>query len=1110
MAHQLRLFGPPQLIGDGALVPLDRRKGWALLAYLAVTRRAHSRDALAALLWPDHGQTDARANLRRELSRVREAIGRDVLDVERERIALPDGGLWVDVTEFRRLLAPAGGSAAPDAAALEAAVALYSDDLLSGFSLADCPEFDTWQLLEREDLRHSLAGALDTLADCYAADHAWEAALVHARRRLALDPLHEPAHRTLMRLYAWSDQHAAALRQYQECVRLLSAELGAPPAPETQELYAAIQARRLAAPAPTAAAPASPAGARLPAPPAPLVGRRAELAQLHDLLCDPAVRLVTILGPGGMGKTRLALAAAQQPPSRFDQGAVFVPLASLDSSEQLPAALAAALGLPLAAVRVPGSPPARQVLDHLHSRRLLLVLDSCEQLLHDLSLVAALLEEAPGVCLLATARERLDLPGEHTLALGGLAFPAAGTEPGVEYEAAQLFLQSARRAAPAFSPESGDLEALADICRLTEGMPLALELAAAWVAVLPLREIAESIRRGLDLLESDARYLPARQRSMRAVFASSWERLDEVDRDAFRRLSVFRGGFSRAAAQQVAGVDARRLAVLAAKSFIYYDRAGDRYQSHELLRQFAAEELAADANAEADAYGRHCAYYSALLYRFDGVLHGRGQLEAIAAITQELDNLLLVWHRAARNRDVALIDRMLDTLGIFFEWHDRSYEGLHLVQSALAALGAPSADGPDAGTETRVLARLHLWESVFHQIAGERPAAEAALQRSQDLLASPALAGADARREKMLILSVAGDLALSRDTRDARRLYNESLVLAEDLGERWYVARNLRQLGECEATLGNLVAAEASLHDAADYAEMAGDRRLLAAALESLTQLLVERGRMEEAEVAARRCYDNYVALGDPASRAAGLGKLGVALAWLGKFEEADPLMRDSLELYRDLGNRWALARAYLRLATNSGSLGRLDEAYALGHIGLELYRQTGYQDGMAWGSHTLAQICLSLERYDEAAPLIEEAEALYNAVHERGHVGWVQALRLCFALFQGELSQVPRLLREALQIALNMREFGTLSYLLPAAALWMVKQGRTARGLELKTLVWRFPFAANARDWHARAGEAVEAAAAALPPAEAAAAREEGLRAELWAEAEALLAELS
>ena len=304
----------------------------------------------------------------------------------------------------------------------------------------------------------------------------------------------------------------------------------------------------------------------LPRPPTPLIGREPELATLNRLLCDPQCRLLTLAGPGGIGKTRLALELASTQRAQFPDGVFFVPLVSLSLPEFIAPAIRSALGLSSS------SPldPKEQLLNHLRQKSLLLVLDNLEHLLEGVGLLAELLEQAPGVKLLVTSRERLNMQGEWLFDLQGLPVPPLDqVDRAEEYSAVALFVQSARRAQVGFELSAEERPWVARICQLVEGMPLAIELAAAWVRLLSCREIAQEIERNLDFLSTSARDLPERHRSMRAVFDHSWQMLSAEEQRVLRALSVFRGGFLREAAEQVTGASLSLLSALVTRSLVH-------------------------------------------------------------------------------------------------------------------------------------------------------------------------------------------------------------------------------------------------------------------------------------------------------------------------------------------------------------------------------------------------------------------------------------------------------------------------------------------------------------------------------------------------------------
>ena len=468
----LSLFGSPKIEVGSETIEINRRKATALLAYLAVTDQGHSRDALATLFWPEASQSRARKSLRSALWALNKSAVGDWLAVDDEAVTLQlDETFRLDVAHFRALLTvpeqhnhPAGAVCPDCLEALTEAVSLYQGDFMAGFTLPDAPDFDEWQFFQSESLRQALSTALESLIHLHSAQGDFGAAIPHARRHLALDPLHEAAHRTLMRLYAQSGQQAAALRQYQLCLDALEAEFGLAPSEETVNLCEQIRTGRLGteveeatgktttgvipdelskgaeeqgsrgageflsipslSPSSLPPSPSAPLH-NLPQQATPFIGRERELADLAALLTDPPRRLVTILGPGGIGKTRLALEAGSRLASEYRHGVYFASLVPLRSSDDISPTIAKVIAYPLQGGQRSSQ---QQVLDYLREKQMLLVLDNFEHLLDSaptsftpIEFLTNMLETAPGLKILVTSRERLQLSGETVFHLDGLA-----------------------------------------------------------------------------------------------------------------------------------------------------------------------------------------------------------------------------------------------------------------------------------------------------------------------------------------------------------------------------------------------------------------------------------------------------------------------------------------------------------------------------------------------------------------------------------------------------------------------------------------------------------------------------------------------------------------
>ena len=450
----------------------------------------------------------------------------------------------------------------------------------------------------------------------------------------------------------------------------------------------------------------------LPRQVTPFIGRARELAALLDALAQPDTRLVTIVAPGGMGKTRLALTAAERlrDAASFPSGVAFASLAPVAEPAGLDPAIADALGLPLdpAGTRSPRA----QLLDYLRAKALLLVLDNCEHLLDSVAeLASGIRAEAPAVIVLATSRERLGLRTERLFPLDGMV---------TEIDGAALFAATSEAVQPAFALDETTRPQVAAICAQVGGMPLAIELAAGWADTLSLDEIAAELARGDELLTSTASDLPAHHRSVRAVWGTTWARLSAEERAVFSQVAVFRGGGTRRALQAVTGASLGQLHALVGKALLRYDPERERYAVHELLRQYAAEQLAEDATAERGAQERHATYYLSAMAEREVALKGAGQCAALDAIGKDIENVRAAWQWAVEAGDIALLAPAAGALSLAYEWLGRSEDGLAAMRLA-AALPSP----------TEVRARLLAAQARFAFLRGDRPGALALLEHAQ-------------------------------------------------------------------------------------------------------------------------------------------------------------------------------------------------------------------------------------------------------------------------------------------------------------------------------------------------------------------------------------------
>ena len=1018
----LSLLGPPQVMVNGrGVIGVETPKALALLAYLAMeAHRPQPRSALAALFWPDQPAKRALQNLRQALSRLRKAIEDRTPSGDREAdpphlLASPEAiqfnrqsDYWLDVEAFKDLLAHTQRhrhrrleACLTCVSRLAQAVETYRGDLLAGLRPVDSLVFDEWLLIEREGLRRRACTALHALASSHLARGEPEAACRYARRLSRLDPWNEAAQQLLLRALMLSDGRNAALQHYQAFRQSLADELGVEPESETLALVEQIHAGDLADMQPHApAAPSTGSGrALLPTPATPFVGREAERRQIADYLASQEQRLITLYGPGGSGKTRLALEIAAGQAPLWHDGVWFVPLAEAPAAEPalslskgpLVDALAAALDL-----QATGDPlEAAQLIDLLQPKELLLVLDSFEHLTAGASLLWDIVRRAPQVKILVTSRTRLGLQGEWAVELQGLEAPAdtpATVAEAEVYSAVQLFVQNARRVAPDFVLSPQNLPHVLRICRLVGGLPLGIELAAAWVRLFRCRQIADEIERSPDFLHNNSRQnnSPERQHSLRATFEYSYNLLSEAERPLFRKLSVFRGGFMVEAARHIAGAGPSDLASLLDKSLLQtspFDRKRSdaqgrpsrRLDVHLTLRDYAAEKLAESLQEEEEATReRHGRFYLAFLREREEALQGERQKEALDEIRLELGNVRAAWRWAAAQARLSEIDASMPGLAHFYMLTSLLQEGGIVLGSAADHL---LAFAPEDSETRRVAGRLRLKQADFLLRRGPYPkliqAAQAAIELAQT--------AQDAVSEAYGTFYWGAALWSQGEYEPARTQLERALSLLRAMGGDMTpegAQRAAKVEGRCLNLLAGVCWSQGRHAEAKTYLERMlplftrlGDQISKAAALGNLGILASDQGDYAEAKTRYEQALHIHQEVGHPQGQSTGFVNLGELCLSLGAYAESEAHLQQALDINREIGarQREALVLAYLGLLSHY--LGEDETAQEYSQQALELAQEVGDRprQGMAW--MMLGHALLGLGRLEDAA------EAYHNSV---------------------------------------------------------------------------------------------------------------------------------
>ena len=867
----LRLLGVPRVAWGDREEPLPRNTPASLLAYLALAGDWVARTELAYLYRPDDDEASALQYLRLQLHRAQRLPWAAGLEVRAHEVR------WVVATDHARL------REAHRRQDWVGAIAAYGGPFLETFDRGDRPTFDAWVELERGEAERLYGNAVEARAEALAADGRFAEAAESWRARVALDELDEDAARAYLRALARAGRKDDALRHYRRFADLLRREFDLEPADETRSLADRIRSDDPDVAAPPAT-PSRPVRDALPQPATRFVGRRRELAEIHRTLVDEGARLATLVGLGGSGKTRLALAFAHAHRGAFDGGAVFVAAESVTEAESLADRVAVAFGLELDVQR----PVAGQLVDHLADRQALVVIDNVEQVDGVEGLLGELLTGTRHMRVVATSRRPLRLSGEWLLDVRGLAHPAdeAALEAGIDDDAVELFVAAARRVAPQLAFDADDLRHVARICRLLEGLPLGLELAAAWTRVMPVARIADEIERGFDLLASDLVDVPERHRSMRAVLDRTWDDLTAAKKRTLARLSVFAGGCTLDAAERVTGAHLSTLLSLVNQSLLQR-QPGERFASHPLVRQYASAALATDPSEASDALDAHARYFAERLRSAHDGTAGRN--DALRALQPDAANLERAWFRLLEIGDLQAAEAAAGPQFAFYDHLGHDRRGLEVCAATLERLGPPG------GTTAALRCTVQL-------------------------------AGATMARE-------AGVLDL------ARAYAEDAVAVAGEHGLAGLVARGNQYLGDVHQTTGAYADAEAAYALAIARFEALGNTLELANTLNSLASMEAMQERYDAASERFRRCVELFEVVDDPLAKAIALNNLGYIAEAQGRHAVAAEHYEAGLAVFERLAFARGIAAAKNNLVVLYGVLGRLDEAEAIGLESLALKR---------------------------------------------------------------------------------------------------------------------------------------------------------------------------
>jgi predicted ATPase/DNA-binding SARP family transcriptional activator/Tfp pilus assembly protein PilF len=916
---------------------------------LSAPRHTLPTEQASDQLWPEADPPQSAANLRSTVRFLRAVLdgpaeGLSYLRTSGALLALDPapGGVppadWLDADSFAR--AARATLAGTNRAACR--------DVLARYGGAYLPDdlYEDWADARRSQLARLHERLLLHLARLAEREDDAAEAIWALRAVLTTDSCQEEAARALMRVLLAEGRPAEALRVYRGLARALREELAVVPARETEALQARIRLHAQA-PAPPPAAPNN-----LPGAATSFVGREAELAALEHALLrgqagqqEPGARLLTLVGVGGTGKTRLALALAEAALAAYSDGVWLVELAPLAPSRSLDPMPIVRAAVPVLGLREqPGQALLKTLTGYLKDRRLLLVLDNCEHLVAACAALAArLLADCRGLQLLVTSREALGMAGETLWPVPPLALPPAAAETPPELviraEAVQLFVARAQAARPGFALTAANARGAAAICRGLDGLPLAIELAAARLHGMAVEEVAARLDDRFRLLRRGNRAALPRHQTLQAALDWGWDLLSEQERALLRRLAAFSGGWTLAASELVCagvrdGIEADEVLTLldglVSKSFAHLEAGASgtaRYGLLETVRQYAAMRLA-EAGEGAAVRDRHLTWCVALAEASEPHLMGAGQAEWLGRLEAEHDNLRAALRWAQDSGEYALGLRLAGALWRFWHMHGHLSEGRRWLAAMLA-----------------------------------RPEGVLAVDRAR-------------------ALNGAGVLALHQgDPAQAAQHHEACLVLRRTLGDAGRIADSLTNLGNVAVFVGELDRAAALYEQSLDLRRALGDRWGEAAALNNLARVVHQQGDHSRAAMLFEQSAAIYRALGDRAGTATALDNLGVVVGALGEYERAATLHLESLAMRRELHD----PRSEAGSLTNLGDVALQQGAYARATTcyreGLSRYREVGDMAGIAASLEGLARAAGACGQWARTAWLLGAATSIRETI---------------------------------------------------------------------------------------------------------------------------------
>ncbi len=969
---EITLLGEIVILLDGE--PGTRIRGQkeiALLAFLAHTGKTYGREALADLLWEARSTKQSLSNLRTALARLRKHVG-DQLIITRNNVSLSSAVHdQTDSVRMQTMLAGVGRERSQSGINILAqGLALYAGEFMAGFSLTQASRFNDWLAVEQEHLRQIAMNGYRQLAGWQEEQGAFNAGVITAQQWVAWDPLDETAQQMLMRLLAYDGRGSEALRVYEQCRDLLQVELAVHPAPATTALYHAIEDGSLASPEIVPALLHN-----LPRALTPLFGRKKEIKKLITYLVNPDYPLISLTGPGGIGKTSLALAAGRQllieEQAPFKDGIWFFSLEEIenDTPEKIREEAAALLGPAMGLFFYGESDLWPQLLGQLGSKNHLLILDDIEQFFHVASdLIVDLLEAGEDMHLLVISQTTLALGASVAFPLAGLQTPTQVSPGALNNESVRLFAERAARMPAPFHLEKHLAEVVA-ICQFVEGMPLGIELAAASLGRLMVDEIMPALTGNLQLLNSSHRDLLPRQRTIQAVFDYTWQLLDPHEQTLLAQISIFQAGFTRQAAESVLNDTTSDLSHLVDHALLSRDETG-RFRMHPLLRQSAREKLSAPHMIEiaGRVLEQHSLYFAQFMASFaDELQRGEGQ-ETLQTILSEQANLRAAWQYAVQARQWPTIATCLDGSHYFYQRQGFFSEETALIDSAINHLQETLVveDVFLSGLLSRLLtvrARNYLHAAQFAEGLQAVERACALAIKLQD----PGLEG-----QARLAWAQIHSIQHKRDPALAQ--FKQVVILAKRAQNQTLEADGWIGLGEQMGWLNDSKSTEESLHTALELCQILQYKPGEVRTLIVFGEYALRQGAFAQSAAFNRQALQISRLLGDVVAEAEVLGSLGVGLAALNDMSGSRAAHDEALAIFRRLNmpesEQWILGQLGYT-AIQLGDYGSAEKQLA---EALSIARRLKDEFWQAWVKLRMGELWTERERADQGLSFIADA----------------------------------------------------------------------------------------------------------------------------------------